>query len=206
MKISNVWVKRALFSAATIATMASAQAGDQWSVNFDRGAGSVEFLATGKPSMIKINGKGEAPKGSLTVDGSKVSGQMRFSLDSLDTGIALRNTHMKSKYLHTDKHPEAILTMTKVALPATKSTGDFSFDKVAFEGNLQLHGVTRPIRGIAKISRAGGKISVETSFGLTISDYKIDIPSFAGVTVAKDVTVQVRGSAPVEAGQAVAKR
>ena len=37
-------------------------------------------------------------------------------LDTLDTGIALRNKHMKETYLETDKFPEARLEVARAAL------------------------------------------------------------------------------------------
>ncbi len=69
--------------------------------------GSVETLAIGKPSFIKIRGKGEAPKGELIVEGKKASGNFEFSIASLDTGIELRNEHMRDNYLHVKDHPTA---------------------------------------------------------------------------------------------------
>src|ERR1700743_1526023 len=66
--------------------------------------GTVTFLAVGKPSAIKINGTGEAAKGSLTLAAdNKASGVLTFNLKSLNTGIDLRDKHMKEKYLQVDQ-------------------------------------------------------------------------------------------------------
>src|ERR1700722_12613166 len=71
--------------------------------NFDPQAGNSEFMATGHPGSFKIKGKGEGPSGSIDVEGTHVTGILTLKLDSFDTGMKMRNEHMKTKYLQTDK-------------------------------------------------------------------------------------------------------
>src|SRR5262245_34322468 len=82
----------------------------KWTVDLSGGSGQVEFHAIGKPSAIKIHGKGEAPKGKITLDNGKIGGVITAHLASFDTGIQTRNEHMKNKYLGVQKYPEAKLT------------------------------------------------------------------------------------------------
>ena len=63
----------------------------------------VEFLAIGKPSAIKIRGKGEKLESKLQLAGKTLTGQFVFDLTSLNTGIDTRDEHMKEKYLETGK-------------------------------------------------------------------------------------------------------
>src|SRR4051812_34300287 len=93
-------------------------AGNQWMVDLGAGSGTVEFNATGRPSALVINGKGAAPKGKVAVNGTSVTGSANFDLTSLDTGINLRNDHMKNKYLEVSKYPQATLTIQKLTLPS----------------------------------------------------------------------------------------
>ena len=82
--------------------------------------GKVEFLAVGQPSALKIRGKlsDEKPiSGSLEVVDGSLSGTAKVKLDGFDTGIELRNRHMKEKYLETGKYPE-----TAVKLEPTEGT------------------------------------------------------------------------------------
>lgn len=178
-------------------TYASTPTTQKWLVNLDQGSGAVEFDAIGRPSAIKIRGKGAAPRGSLTLEGNVASGAVTFELDSLDTGIKLRNQHMKKKYLETAKYSKAQLTITKLSVPEAINGETAKFDKLPFDGKLSLHGVEKPITGFARIERSGKLISVDADLALKISDYGITTPGFAGITMAEDVKILVRFSAPV---------
>ena len=172
---------------------------NQTTVNLDQGSGSVEFHATGRPSALKIVGKGEKPKGNFLLKGRQVTGEARFQLATLDTGIEMRTRHMKEKYLEVQKYPEARLTITKMDLPKEISeiSDGASVDEVPFSGTLSLHGVDKPVTGTAKIERKAKQLSLSAQFGLKIADYGIALPTFAGITMADDVQVVVQESAPM---------
>lgn len=137
----------------------------------------VTFRATGSPGFITIDGEGKSPcQGSLESKGNMTSQRIVLDLRKLDTGISLRDRHMKDKYLEVKKHPEAILT-------------DFSTDgQGKFKGTLELHGVKKEIMGKYTLN---GK-DMDASFEVKLSDFEIKIPSFMGVTVAEIVTVKVK--------------
>jgi polyisoprenoid-binding protein YceI len=167
------------------------------SIDLDKGTGAVEFHATGHPSALKIVGKGSAPRGKFNIEGTEVTGTASFDLDSLDTGIETRNHHMKEKYLETGKFHDARLTLKKMVVPADLiSKKNFSLDQIPFTGILALHGVEKPVSGIAKIDRDDGTAKFIAEFGLKVSDYAIAVPKFAGITMADDVVVTVVGAAP----------
>lgn len=61
--------------------------------------GTVKFFAVGNPSAIRIDGVGAGPEGKLEVvaddKNSKMAGQFIFDLNSLNSGIEMRDSHMK---------------------------------------------------------------------------------------------------------------
>jgi polyisoprenoid-binding protein YceI len=174
-------------------------AADVAKVDFDHATGSLAFHAVGHPSAIKINGTGACPKGTLSIgaDG-KIAGELTLDIASLDTGISMRTNHMKEKYLEVEKFPQAKLQITEIALPAGDAgKTDYAEDKVPFQGNLTLHGVTKPVTGTAHIERHGASSSVHAEFAVKITDYAINVPVFAGITVADDVSLEVDAKAPV---------
>lgn len=138
----------------------------------------VEFKARGKPAFISIDGKGTMLEGELSLENNLISGIIQFDLKSLDTGIELRDEHMKEKYLQVDKHSMAILTLKDVK----SSSEEFQFNAI-----MKLHGVERKVEGVAQLN--DGKLIA--SLKLKLSDYEIAIPSFQGITVADEVTVNV---------------
>jgi polyisoprenoid-binding protein YceI len=166
-------------------------------VTFDQGTGSTEFHATGHPSAIKVVGKGKGPTGAFSVNGLHVSGEIRFDLSSLDTGIDMRTRHMKEKYLEVQKDPEARLTLTKLDLPNALSNGA-KFNQVPFEGTLQLHGKNHLVTGLVDASRTDNQVSINATLGLKIADYGILLPTFAGITMADDVQIVVQSDAKLD--------
>lgn len=139
-------------------------------------ASEVSFLAIGYPSMLKIHAhcdKSEAKVQVRQCEGAPCNKlTASVDLDSCDTGIDMRNRHMKEKYLQTAQFPKANL---EAFIPS--GDGDF-------KGAIQIHGNTKPVSGKVE----GGVIK----FKLKISDFGIDIPSFMGVVVADVVEIEAK--------------
>lgn len=151
--------------------------------------GVVEFEAIGRPSLLKIHGKGEGPTGEMKLVQGKLSADLVFNLNSLETGLSLRDKHMKEKYLKTQDHPNAHFTLVAVEnlseiLAAKKNEG-------RFKGELELNGKKNPLQGNLVYKPNGSDSSVEANFEVKLTDYAIDIPSFAGITVADKIIVKV---------------
>lgn len=164
----------------------------------------VEFLAVGTPSALKIRGKLAEPekalKGKIQLKGDTLSVDAEADVAKFDTGIELRNQHMKEKYLETAKFPTA-----KVVIPALKLTGglptsDGEAKEVPFEGKLTLHGVEKPIVGKADVSRRGGDLKMKFDFTFKVQDFGVETPSFMGISVTKDVGVTVDVESKLAAG------
>lgn len=157
-------------------------------LSFDSGKGKVSFLAVGHPSAVKVRGEGSGPKGELQEGKDKnFSGTLDFDLNSLKTGIQMRDEHMKTKYLKTGEHPVATLKIIELKIPSRP----FNFRDLPFSGTLSLNGEIHAISGKANLSQKQNAVAVEAEFPLKLGDFKIALPTFAGITVADDVTVNV---------------
>ncbi len=90
-------------------------------------AGEVKFIATGKPGFLKIKGesKGKGPAGKITITDGAATGEFTFELASLDTGIDLRNDHMKNKYLEIGKFPLARLAIDRLTISDSELKNGF---------------------------------------------------------------------------------
>lgn len=155
---------------------------------FDSKAGKTVFETKGWPSLIVIKGEGLGAKGELIEDQKTLSGELIVDLTSLKTGIDLRDNHMKDKYLQVKDFPTAKLTITKMPIPE-KLSGE-----VKFSGEMEVHGVTKKIEGMATLSSSENGVTVKAEFPLKLSDYKIEIPSYKGITVAEKVKVKFESS------------
>lgn len=150
--------------------------------------GKIQFEAIGRPSMVKIKGQSEGPEGSLRIVNGALSGEFLLPLQNLKTGIELRDEHMKDKYLEVSKYPQAKLTIPEQKLPDSWTTANPSLHDFKFKGVLQLHGEEKEISGTVNVK---ADLTSEAQFEIKISDYKIDIPSYLGITVADKVKISV---------------
>jgi len=163
-------------------------------VQFAKDKGSSTFLAIGNPSAIRIEGKGQGPEGDLAVRGEGqnvfIGGTLKVDMKSYETGISMRDRHMKEKYLEVEKFQTANLTLKEISL--NKETLNKNPEtKAVFEGTLEMHGVQKPVQGEFTLKpRATGGYTVLAKFPLKLSDFAILVPSFAGITVADQVEIQ----------------
>jgi len=153
------------------------------------GEGKTEFIATGRPSMLKIHGQSKGPEGSVILDGNTITGTLSLKLSDLSTGIDLRDNHMREKYLEIKSYPTAILTLKPLILPKFEGDGT---KEMPFSGELNLHGNTKLVSGTAVVSSKDRSYTISAQYPIHLSDFKIEIPSYMGIKVADDVNVTVQ--------------
>jgi polyisoprenoid-binding protein YceI len=171
------------FMALAIISIAAGPAPGKYTV----ASGKVTFLATGKPGFLRINGKNGSPQGSFVIDGKKnlVNGEVTVKLETLETGISLRDRHMKEKYLETSKYPEAKFIADPLSLVNASAK-----TKVSLPGTLTIHGKPHPVTADAVIHVEGEKIEVQSIIETRLSEFDIAIPAYAGITVADKVVIE----------------
>jgi polyisoprenoid-binding protein YceI len=137
--------------------------------------------------------KTKALSGSLTASASgspSFDGSVTVDLRSLDTGIGLRNEHLRDTYLEVDKGPGYdAATISKIDLKGMNPAAPAG--KGSFSGSLTLHGVTKTVEGAVDVRQAGTGLRVTGSFPLSLSDYGIRPPRYLGIGVKDTVQVQV---------------
>jgi polyisoprenoid-binding protein YceI len=165
----------------TVALVCAAPALAGLAVTSDR---LVTFHAKG-PAGLGIDGKGNDVKMSDTAGSLDVT----VGLASLRTGIALRDRHMREKYLETHKYPTAKLHVDKHAIqfPSRGKTVN-----ARSSGLLTLHGVTKRVPFRYSATGTPQRASVNGLLHVNMNDFKIHVPSYLGVTVKPDVEVAVK--------------
>jgi polyisoprenoid-binding protein YceI len=151
----------------------------------DKSQSRVEFEAIGKPSLLRIVGKGVGVRctGLSAREGSNAD--FEFDLNGLDTGISLRDRHMKEKYLKTKEFPKATLKLSPLPHALEKQSSG------TFKAMLKLLETEKEVSGKFTSTPNENGSDIHAEFELKITDFGIDIPSFAGVTVAETVKVKV---------------
>lgn len=158
-------------------------------------AGGLARAAINSPSESAVLVSVHGPAG-LDVQGvthelgvAERDGDLIFQvpLAGLDTGIGLRNRHMRG-YLDVSHFPEAELHVPrgKVVLPPHGKSVES-----AAQGTLTLHGVSRPCSVRYHVEQVGeGEYRVRGTTRIDIRDFGIAIPTW-GVGVEPHVGIQV---------------
>lgn len=185
--MKSVFVAAKITVVLTLIGLTTAQAANPQATSLKVTKGHVEFLAIGKPSAIKIRGKGDDLKSEIQWKEKKLSGKFIFNLDSLDTGIDLRTNHMKEKYLETGKFKNAEIELKLTPLVQDLCKDTVQLTKAPFEGTLKLHGVEQAVKGEFDVKSEKGQGHTQVRFNLNITDYKIEIPVYLGIKVTDQV-------------------
>jgi len=142
--------------------------------------GSFEARTTAISGAVTASAGGtHAFDGSLAVD-----------LRTLDTGIGLRNEHLRGTYLEVTRGP-GFETATLSDIDVRGVTPDAPEGRGSFTAALTVHGVTKPVTGAIDVRRSGAGLHVTAAFPVTLADYSIRRPRYLGVGVKDTVTVQV---------------
>ena len=123
---------------------------------------------------------GMAPDTSQPLDGD-----LAVDLQTLETGIGLRDEHLRKKYLEVERGPtyaQAHLRNIRVEKLAGKTP---------FRAVLMLHGQTKEVTGTADIKPEGDGYRLNASFPVRVSEFGIPEPTYLGVGVKDEVTVRV---------------
>lgn len=132
-----------------------------------------------------------SPAGNFQAKSSKLVGKVKkvgdkytandvsLDLSTLDTTIALRDDHMKNKYLEVQKYPKAELSFAEGSGGKGK-------------GKLKVRGIEKPIEGTYTVK---GK-TLEAKFEISLSEYNITGIRYLGAGV-KD-KAEVTATLPIE--------
>ena len=146
-----------------------------------------------------FDAKTSALNGSVTADGSGgVKGAFVVDLMKLETGISLRDRHLRNNYLEVQKGPDfAVAKMEDIKIQ--KLSG-----KTTFSAKLTVHGQQRDITGTADVQQDGKGYRVDATFPLQISKFQIPEPTYLGVGVSDQISVHVVLTAAPSAPRATA--
>lgn len=162
----------ALVGAAAIAPLAPAATVE----------GEATFHAESTLGVVKMNATGGKVTGTAEKirdpAGDKWSAVLECDLAGIDTGIALRNEHMRDKYLEVARFPKAKLVID-LSRPAEWS------------GTLTIKDEAKPVKGTAAVKDDG---TFEAMFTVTLADFPhVGSPEWQGVALAKRLDFTVTG-------------
>lgn len=168
------------------------------------GGGNDKVSFTSDAPVEVIHGATNQVTGEVTFDDSfkfdaahpfKIS--FAVDLNSIDTGIDLRNEHMRDNFLETGKYPRAVYKATGIQLPGKVDLNKRQTVKLVSTGDFTVHGVTRkktiPLTVDYKpaIGKTPARIRVMGKFPVSLAQHNIKRPEAVFVKLAETVFVDV---------------
>lgn len=141
-------------------------------------------------ALESIDGATNEVSGSITADPENPAAssvRVVVDLSTLDTGLALRNRHLRERYVETGKFPKATFVSVSIVSPAASIAANQPVD-LSVIGDFTMHGVTHrmtlPVRvilipetDITRSSRGPGDwIHATSTFKLKLSEFGINVP------------------------------
>jgi polyisoprenoid-binding protein YceI len=114
--------------------------------------------------------------GDSLVPGSDYAGSefyFEVALATLNTGIGLRNSHMRENYLETDKFPYAVY---KGHIARVESDSNSNL-RVLSSGTMTIHGVERAYEIVCRVEPGPAGYRVRSEFQVALPDFNIEVPS-----------------------------
>ena len=186
---------RAIFGTiAALSFLATCQASDTY--NIDPMHSSVGFSVQ-HMVINKVRGKFSQFTGSVVVDGKAIqSAKGTIQTGSIDTGIARRDTHLKSPdFFDATKYP----TITFVSKRVENKGGD-----TVLIGDYTMHGVTKELSlpvtlsGPIKDNWGGERIGLEAKTKLNRRDYGLTYNQAletGGLVVGDEIEIEINAEA-----------
>jgi polyisoprenoid-binding protein YceI len=187
-----------VFALASVVTAGVAFAQDTYRVSGGEVTVVCPLTVGGSFEAKTKNVSGEV--GSAPDPSGTVPGAVKVDLQTLETGIGLRDRHMREKYLEVNKGPDfAVATIEGIKI-------DKKEGKASFNGTLLLHGQRKEISGTAELKEQSGRIRVQAEFPLSVSQFAIPQPTYLGVGVKDQIQVKVMMTAEPAPTQTTGRR
>lgn len=135
----------------------------------------------------KFSAESKEIKGAAVLSGDKVTAEnIILPLKSLNSGIDLRDDHMKNKYLKISEYPDAVLVRGEGS--GGKGTGKF-----------KIRGIEKEVPGTYTLNEK----EVVAQFEIKLSDFGIEGIKYMGVGV--NDTAQVSVTLPISKAEKIQK-
>ena len=185
---------QALVPCALLATMPAGVRAEHWSILEEKEGTEVIFHS--KATMESFDGRTRNVGGWINLDPANlpdgVTWDVQVQMASLQTGIGLRDKHMRENHLHTEEHPTASFQGGSVRDTSATSLSPGKTDRLTLVGQLTLHGVTREREIPVDLTmRDAGALEVEAHFEVSLADHDIPLPKFLVVKLADRQEVEV---------------
>lgn len=165
-----------LFSSPAVAQESeSSDTESTWTINTERS--SIEFISDAP--MERIVGNSDDIEGEVTFDSaapSETSGEIKFPVDSLETGNSTRDHHLTQEdWLYAEQHPYIAFRIEGLEDPEVARSEDRLDFRGTAVGTLEVRGVEQPVEAQVEIAilPAQSLARVQPEFSIHLPDFEI---------------------------------
>jgi hypothetical protein len=103
---------------------------------------------------------------------------------------ALMEEHFNENYMESDKFPKSTF-QGKITNPENVDFTKAGTYAVTVAGDLTIHGIKKTIQIPGSLTVAKDKLTVVSTFPITLADYKIEIPALVAEKISKTLDISV---------------
>jgi polyisoprenoid-binding protein YceI len=167
-----------------------------------QGGGSRIAFVSDAP-LETINGVSSSLTGTINVDPSNLStasGRLEVPVNSLRTGVALRDEHLHGpNWLDAGRFPTAVFEITSVEGASSLTPNEEA--RVTVVGRFTLHGQTRTVRARTRVKLVTGDgpdhLRARARFSINLPDFGVSVPALVRAKVSDTITVNINLRAPI---------
>lgn len=147
--------------------------------------GKAVFLS--KAPLNEFTGESDQLQGLINLEKNLVD--FYLDLNTLQTGIGLRDRHMRDNYLETEKYPFAEFTGKMLRVPDLQNG---QAKEVTVNGKFKIHGVERDVKIEGLLQQLkNGELSLKANFDVLLGDYDIPLPKLVFYELAEKQAVSI---------------
>lgn len=143
---------------------------------------------TSRAPMLTFSGESEQLNGMIDLEQNLLD--FYLDLETLDTGIRLRNKHMRDSYLETNTYPFAEFRGQLAQVP------DFTESDTATVvaiGRFKVHGIEREIEVPGILVRTSEGLLLTAEFKVDLPDYEISVPKVVFYELSETQEIRIEG-------------
>jgi hypothetical protein len=149
-------------------------------------SGTITFDAS-FPSFDEVKGTNRSMTFVLNPETGEVASLA--IMKGFEFEIALMEEHFNENYMETDQYPKAIFRGQIEGFDRKSLTTDPK--DFILKGKLELHGKSKDMNVVARISKTGPRITVLSNFSVNTSDFSISVPALIKYKLASKVNIQI---------------
>lgn len=176
----------------------SAKGSKNFSISYKVGA--VKAMFSSRAPLENIDGNAASVVGNFVIDPANLeisNGKISIPIASIETGIELRNKHLREKdWLDAETNPNIVVEIKKLsAVTLVSSGGGKGVARATAEGTFSVRGISKPLTAPIEITYMEKKpsdiVMITTEFKVSLKDYNIPgRKNLIGSKVSEVITVK----------------